>query len=168
MPGLRRLKASLRELAASILYRSGILGLLADRRLRGRAVVLMYHRVIPRGEMADCPSHAGIIVSAESFKKQMEWLSSRFECLSLDAFMSRLAGERPFERRCCLVTFDDGWRDNYVHAYPVLRSCSIPAAIFLAAGLIGSRRRFWQELDKILGDAKQIDKKLREYGALLI
>jgi predicted metal-dependent hydrolase len=29
-------------------------------------------------------------------------------------------------------------------------------------------RRFWQELDKILGDAKQIDKKLSEYGALLI
>jgi len=140
-----RFKAPLRELIASILYRTGILGLLARRRLRKRAVVLMYHRVLPLAEIAASPSHPGIIVSAESFSKQMAWLSGNLRCLDLQSFTDRLTDDRPFENRSCLVTFDDGWKDNFVHAYPVLQSHAVPAAIFLAAGFIGSRRRFWQE-----------------------
>jgi peptidoglycan/xylan/chitin deacetylase (PgdA/CDA1 family) len=159
MSGLSRFKASLRGLAASILYRTGVLGFLAARRLRRRAVVLTYHRVLPLAEIAQSPSHPGIIVSEETFRLQMRWLSREFRCLDLERFTDRLTGGGPFENRSCLVTFDDGWRDNYVHAYPVLRDCSMPATIFLAAGYIGSRRRFWQER------LAELIRKVRRRGA---
>jgi peptidoglycan/xylan/chitin deacetylase (PgdA/CDA1 family) len=156
MFSIGRFKALLRELVASILYRCGILGLLADRRLRGRAVVLTYHRVLPLASLAESPSHPGIIVSDDSFRKQMAWLSRKFRCLDLDAFIDGVTGRRPFERRSCLVTFDDGWRDNLTHAFPVLQTYAVPAVIFLAAGFIGSRRRFWQErLAELIREARR-------------
>ena len=50
---------------------------------------------------------------------------------------------RPLPDRACCLTFDDGWRDNHDHAFPVLQRAAAPATIFLVAGLIGSRYQFW-------------------------
>ena len=64
--GLRRLKSGARESLAGLLYRCGGLRRLLFTRLRGRAAVLMYHRVLPSAELPDCPSHPGIVVSRDT------------------------------------------------------------------------------------------------------
>jgi len=63
------------------------------------------------------------------------------DVLSLDDGMARLADRdtRPF---VCL-TFDDGYRDNYEVAFPVLRRHGAPAAIFLATGLVDRTSPMW-------------------------
>jgi hypothetical protein len=43
------------------------------------------------------------------------------------------------------LTFDDGWRDNAVNAFPLLQKHQVPASIFLSTDFIGSRQRFWWE-----------------------
>ena len=50
-----------------------------------------------------------------------------------------------FPNRACLVTFDDGWRDNETYALPVLQRFQIPAVLFVATAYIGSQNTFWQE-----------------------
>ncbi|HWS14823.1 MAG TPA: polysaccharide deacetylase family protein [Candidatus Methylomirabilis sp.] len=75
----------------------------------------------------------------------MACLRKRFHLLSLADFRRHLQDRNPFPANSCLVTIDDGWKDNYTYAYPVMKRYEIPAVIFLSVGHIGTRQRFWQE-----------------------
>lgn len=139
---MQRVKRALRRALAAVLYRSGLLWLYAGWRLRRKAVVLMYHRVLPAG--ADTYSHDGIIVTPATFDLHMAFLARHFRVLTPSQFRRELS-DSAFGRRACLVTFDDGWRDNLQHALPILRRHGVPAIVFVATGFIGSRDTFWQE-----------------------
>ncbi len=143
---LHRMAPAVKASYASTLYHSGLLSRLLNRRLRDRAVVLTYHRVIPSDEIAGCPSNPGIVVSLRAFEEQMRFLRRHFRPLSLDRFVSTVVARSSFEPRSCLVTFDDGWRDNFDHALPILEKYEMPAVLFLATGYVGTDRTFWQEL----------------------
>ncbi|HEX7116981.1 MAG TPA: polysaccharide deacetylase family protein [Steroidobacter sp.] len=132
-----------RRLIASALYYTGILWLLAAIRFRRRAVVLMYHRVLPESE--DTFSADGIIVRPETFARQMAFLRRHFKLLSVEDLERCFAEGKPLPSRSCLVTFDDGWADNYEYALPILREQNVPAVIFLATDYIGTDACFWQE-----------------------
>ena len=137
------MKATVRRLIASVLYYSGALWLLAARNLRGRIVVLMYHRVLPKN--VDTHSARAIVVSVETFHRQMRFLRRFFNPLTLEQFNDVLNGRQPLPPRACLVTFDDGWFDNHTYALPLLREHRVPAVIFAATGFVGTERCFWQE-----------------------
>lgn len=53
-----------------------------------------------------------------------------FRCISLDTLLAELASGTP-TRPCAVVTFDDGYADNYKCAFPILKKYQIPATIFL-------------------------------------
>jgi peptidoglycan/xylan/chitin deacetylase (PgdA/CDA1 family) len=53
-----------------------------------------------------------------------------------------MAGRRTAKKDLCVVTFDDGYRDVYRYAYPVLKEMGVPAMTYLPAELIGTERRF--------------------------
>lgn len=139
---MHHLRRGFRRLLAYALYYTGLLWLYAAIRLRHRAVVLMYHRVLPAG--ADTFSHPGIIVTPETFDRQMAFLAQHFRSLTPAQFKQELAASS-FGRRACLVTFDDGWWDNLEYALPVLKKHDIPAIVFVATGYIGTTETFWQE-----------------------
>ena len=44
-----------------------------------------------------------------------------------------------------VVTFDDGYADNYIHAFPILKRLSIPATIFFANGCYWDGRVLWHD-----------------------
>lgn len=141
----QRLKLALKLSVSSLLYSLGLLQLWQRRMLRGKAVVLMYHRVLTQDERGKTGSHPGIVVSCEAFSAQMALLKEHFKVLSAEEFADRMERRVPFENASCLITFDDGWRDNYTHALPILQQYGLPALVFLPVNLVGGRRLFWQE-----------------------
>jgi peptidoglycan/xylan/chitin deacetylase (PgdA/CDA1 family) len=92
--------------------------------------VLMYHHVSP---------HPGLVtVSPSTFEAQMRHLArAGYTTLSADRFADFLRGESAVPRKSVLITFDDGYLDNYVHAFPVLERLGLHAVIFAVTGWIG-------------------------------
>jgi peptidoglycan/xylan/chitin deacetylase (PgdA/CDA1 family) len=92
--------------------------------------VLMYHHVSPKPGLVTC--------SPENFRAQMGWLAKNgWKTLSTAAFSDALVTGR-MPKKSVLVTFDDGYLDNWVYAYPVLKEFGLRATIFLITGWIGN------------------------------
>lgn len=87
--------------------------------------VLMYHHVNPnKGDM--------VTVTPEVFERQMEYLhNAGYRTLKIDELISYINGGLTFKEKTAVVTFDDGWLDNYIHAFPVLKKYRINATIFI-------------------------------------
>lgn len=111
------------------------------RRLHaGKVVVLTFHRVRPDGEDAAARPMSNLEVSVSDFRRMLFWMRERYEPMALGDWIGREAAPA---RASFAVTFDDGWADNFEHAFPVLRELGVPATIFLATGAVEDRTPFW-------------------------
>jgi CelD/BcsL family acetyltransferase involved in cellulose biosynthesis/peptidoglycan/xylan/chitin deacetylase (PgdA/CDA1 family) len=92
-----------------------------------RCQVFIYHRV---NDDADPFLPA---LSTDVFRWQMEYLAKNFPVVRLDDLVT---GNLPKNsgNHCVAITFDDGYRDNYTNAFPILRELGLPASIFLISG----------------------------------
>src|SRR5262249_55983601 len=143
---------STRELAAVVLgSRAGQFVSRSRRFVAGRGSaddsrsvrILAYHRVLDANPEEFDFDEGVISASTEGFYRLMYFVRRIFDVLSFRAlYKIELAG-RSFPRRALIITFDDGYRDNYPQAFPVLKQLGLPATIFLASGHIGRSRLFW-------------------------
>jgi peptidoglycan/xylan/chitin deacetylase (PgdA/CDA1 family) len=145
------MRAVVKETLSNLVYRCGLLPVLGRREPSiPSALVLMYHRVAP-DDMAGLDawqrerSLPGIVVTPEVFDAQLAFLAKQYTPISIRQLTSHLESDAPLPPRSVVITFDDGWRDNYVYAYPLLRKHRIPATIFLATDYVGTSKRFWPE-----------------------
>jgi peptidoglycan/xylan/chitin deacetylase (PgdA/CDA1 family) len=145
MTGRQRISYVGKRVLTAALYYSGLLRLWLAIALRRKAVVLMYHRVLTAEERARSASHPALIVDRETFARQMAALRRYLVVLSVTELAERLASGAPIPDGACIITFDDGWRDNFTNALPILRQHQLPALVFLPANFIGGTRVFWQE-----------------------
>jgi peptidoglycan/xylan/chitin deacetylase (PgdA/CDA1 family) len=133
------IKTSIKR-ASGWLYLNSSLG---RRQLRGSGVILMLHRVLANDRAADLPHRNELCVGPKAFEHLLVWLKKHFDCVPLMAILQ--PGSLRSERPKVALTFDDGWRDNAVNAFPLLQKYQVPASIFLSTDFIGSRQRFWWE-----------------------
>jgi len=102
------------------------------------AQILIYHRVNDEQD----PYFPA--VTPVLFDRQMAYLASNFRVLPVsDLVDGLLAGTLP--DNAIAVSFDDGYRDNFVHAFPILKRHGIPCTVFLTTEAIGSDRQLWHD-----------------------
>jgi peptidoglycan/xylan/chitin deacetylase (PgdA/CDA1 family) len=108
--------------------------------MRRQRLILTFHRIRPEDQRLDsfdtCPS-----VSVGLFREILAHGRERFKFVPLPGLCAAGVQDEPL----AAVTFDDGWRDNYDLAWPVLGELGVPATIFMTTGKIGSRQPFWQQ-----------------------
>ena len=112
-------------------------------RKSGSLVVLMYHRVLLDESPARRTEQPGMYVSPETFDLHLRELKQHFELVHLDEWVQRAKQGATLPRLACAITFDDGWRDNYEFALPVLKKHGAPATIFLVSSYVGTTFQFW-------------------------
>lgn len=136
------LKATVWRILAGLYFASGM----GRIQHRGRVVILTYHRVVSDRMVRDEHIQPGMYVREQSFEAHITYLRKRFNIISLDELLDLwLTNRLKSQQSYCVITFDDGWRDNYQFAFPVLMKYRIPATIFLATDFIGTARWFWPD-----------------------
>ncbi|MDH4053931.1 MAG: polysaccharide deacetylase family protein [Gammaproteobacteria bacterium] len=116
---------------ASIVGSPGILPLLMRLNAGRRLLVLIYHRVL---EEAD-PFRSGDVTAA-AFESQISLLQSVFTC---QRFSDAVSEVRNSAGPTVAVTFDDGYKDNFEVALPILKRYGVPATFFVATGFLDGR-----------------------------
>jgi peptidoglycan/xylan/chitin deacetylase (PgdA/CDA1 family) len=106
--------------------------------------IFLYHRVVP---VLPAQDPYGNCVDTNTFEKQLQWLSRRgYQSISFadlePSFAPKLNGTGKFPSRPFILTFDDGYQDNYQHAWPLLQRYGFTATIFLVTDAIGGDNRF--------------------------
>jgi peptidoglycan/xylan/chitin deacetylase (PgdA/CDA1 family) len=150
---LKSLKAAGWRMLAASYYYSG----LPSIRHSGQVAILTYHRIVSDGMVRDQYIQPGMYVRAETFESHAAYLQERFNVLGLEDLLERWRTNRLDEKKSyCVITFDDGWQDNYQYAFPVLKRYGLPATIFLATEYIGTSRWFWpDQITHMLGRAHE-------------
>lgn len=131
------------------LHYSGVLSLWLFLRSkvarRRRICVLGLHRVLSDDDARRTNSQYGILMREGTFARMLEYLNHRFSVISLNALLDGGGNTTEHSRPLGLLTFDDGWRDNYTTAFPWLRRFRMPATVFLVTGLVENQGLFWVE-----------------------
>lgn len=113
---------------------------------KNHVFVLGYHRIRPTHAF-DCAFDDGVYgPDVTQFTEHMSWLKRNTSVLSQCEFIRLLKGEISCQGPYSLVTFDDGYADNYEIAYPILKKLEIPAIFFIPSGLIEERTVGWWDV----------------------
>ena len=131
------------------------------RFIKRNLTILAYHRVSEYNQ--NCPLDDNLIsTSPEEFEKQVRYLKANYDCIDFATLSEILKGKIPpsppwqrggFRGNALIITFDDGYKDNYDNAYPILKEHRIPATIFIATEFIDKQHLFWW--DKVAYTVKQ-------------
>jgi peptidoglycan/xylan/chitin deacetylase (PgdA/CDA1 family) len=98
--------------------------------------ILCYHRVLP--EFIEDVNDPIYTVLPEQFESQMAFLAQgEFHTLSLSEFAATTRGLRPLAKRSVLVTFDDGYADNYAVAWPIAKKFKVTLNLFICTAYQG-------------------------------
>ena len=117
--------------------------------------VLNYHRVDYPFQKSFQTFRPNISATPEDFERQMEYVSNHYDVISGQDLLAYLSGNRKLPKYPAIITFDDGYRDNYLNAYPILSKRNLPAIIFLTAEFIGTSKPFYWDLISYCFNATQ-------------
>jgi peptidoglycan/xylan/chitin deacetylase (PgdA/CDA1 family) len=125
--------------AAGLLSRTGmdkVVGALSG--YRRMPVVIGYHRVVEDFASSAEVSIPSMLVSLRMLEQHLDWIGRRFQFVPLDEVGARLDSGDGLDKPIAAITFDDGYRDFYSHALPLLKKKGVPAAVFVVTDLVGT------------------------------
>lgn len=125
---------------SKMLYYSGIISLFEKLKSFNGIRILAYHKI-----NNDCPNYLNLSTKISNFEKQMEYLRKHYHIVSLQEVVSLMKANQKIPKRTVAITFDDGYKDTYTNAYPILKKYNIPATIFLTLNPIEYKIPLWFE-----------------------
>jgi peptidoglycan/xylan/chitin deacetylase (PgdA/CDA1 family) len=135
-------KALIRDGCSELLARSGATQ--PASRLRQRLSIVTFHRVLSEEDRRRYPL-PGLAVTPQELDEHLRFLTRHFECTTLSHAVGRWKRRETGDRPLLAITFDDGQRDNYVNALPVLERHGTKASFFVTSGTLEDTRPLWHD-----------------------
>ena len=134
-----------------------------------RVPILMYHYLSTPPADADI-YRRDLSVSPELFAAQLDrLLAEGYMAVTLYQVMDALQRGAPLPEKPVVITFDDGYRDNYENAFPLLRARAMPATIFVVTDFIDEQRPeylTWDMAREMLQNGIAIESHGRNHASL--
>jgi peptidoglycan/xylan/chitin deacetylase (PgdA/CDA1 family) len=137
----------MKKILSAIAENSGILSLILNKSGKNSSLILMYHRVVEPEKTVQL-LEPGMYVTPNTFEAHIKFLKKHYKISTIKDIVpqyKKKEDEGSLEPPHCVLTFDDGWRDFYTNAYPLLKRYQIPATVFLPTDFIGSESWFWMD-----------------------
>jgi peptidoglycan/xylan/chitin deacetylase (PgdA/CDA1 family) len=129
----------------SIAFNTGMIR--AGRRFWSKSLtVINYHRINDPHQKDFDSFLPNVSAHPDDFNLQMDYLARWFNVVSLRDVINWLDGRQTLPPHAVLITFDDGYLDNYINAYPILQRYGFPAVIFLTTGHIDNNIPFYWDV----------------------
>jgi peptidoglycan/xylan/chitin deacetylase (PgdA/CDA1 family) len=126
------------------------------------AIILIYHRVVD----ANFDPY-GITVAPDRFRRHMQYLKRNYNITSLDGLVSVLKQGGTL-KESVVLTFDDGYNDNYIHARPILEKLHIPATFFIPTSYINTNKAFWWDrLSRVFHPTRKLPSRIPLFNCTL-
>lgn len=138
------------------LFKTPILNYKYMKIKKANIIILMYHRI---SKLEYDPFE--ISITPDVFEKHIEFISKNYNVLTFDTSWENI------KEKSIIITFDDGYVDNYINALPILEKYKVPATFFIATGNIGKVNEYWdldfirmikyRQKDKFILDGKEYE-----------
>ena len=116
-----------------------------DRRSATALTILLYHGVTDRVSHG-IENFSDKHIDHTTFRRQMAYVKNHCAPMSIDDVVEHTHSGREFPPRAVVVTFDDGFRNNYGVAAPILDDLGVPATFYVCAGMINTDLMFWVDV----------------------
>ncbi len=168
----KRFRDMIRRMRRAVFSLFNILGFAHIARFfnRNSLTILLYHGVAPK-ENRGLPAQASIynyrgkFIEPEHFEHQMQYFARHYHIVGLDEGLRKLT-EGKLPKYALAITFDDGYRNFYTYAFPILKKTRIPATMFLATDFVLRKAPLWVDRLEYAGkksdEFKQLSEKDRE------
>lgn len=133
-----RADAVIKQVAISLLSMGPLPALLQRLRAANTVTILAYHCVIEK----PLAFEDWCFLDKVEFEKQIKYLTSHFDVIPMSEAVNKLK-TGSVDRPTAVITFDDGFQNNFTQAYPILQKYQAPATIYLVSSLIGSAQTVW-------------------------
>lgn len=126
--------------------------------------IYMFHMVCSKGD--DLAPIEELRVSPEFFEAFLKEQQERLEFISIDEVPERMKNQKRECKPFGVITFDDGYEDNYTYAYPILKKLSIPFTIYVSVNLVNDHTPIWNYpliLERIIKKNGELDIEGKHY-----
>lgn len=131
--------------------------LLKNLENKGKVVILMYHKVTTKHDPI------GISIDPHFFEMQMKYIKDKYTPISLSKAVDYING-KIIDKNYIVVTFDDGYADNYAVAYPILEKYAVPATVFITSEAVEKGYTDWSIMDEVILNTEKKEIDLTKYG----
>lgn len=112
-----------------------------------------YHRIGSQKESIFDPNLFSCTV--EQFEQHIIFFNKEFTIISVDQLIEKMEDNKPIDKKYAVLTFDDGYIDNYLIAFPILKKHTTPAAFYITTDYIDSPHiPWWDEIAWIIRHTK--------------
>lgn len=112
---------------------------------RNKTIILMYHGFTDKFQFHGIANYHRQNLHYSLFRKQVNYLKKHYRIVSLNEYLDTIKKKQKPPKYSVIITIDDGYKSNYIYAFPILKEIQAPATIFITTSFVDNKVPLWSD-----------------------